>query len=96
MKAQYSKYSNINLNRFREAKLEKYQLRKNIKLVTNDIKVALITTPTALLIGLPMDQTTLLPNCLYVISGCSLVYATTNLYLHKKEKQKRFTLRWAF
>lgn len=93
MKAQYSKYSNINLNRFREAKLEKYQLRKNIKLVTNDIKVAAVIAPTSLFTGLLMPQESLASNCLYIVSGCSLVYAATNIYLHKKEKQKKFTLR---
>lgn len=96
MKAQYSKYSNINLNRYRETKLEKYQLRKNIKLVTNDIKVAAIIAPTSLFTGFLMSQEALTSNCLYIVSGCSLAYVITNLYLHKKEKQKRFTLRWAF
>lgn len=93
MKPQYTKYSTVNLNRYREQKLEKYQLRRNIKLVTNDIKVALITSPTTFILGASLDQNTITKNCLYIISGCSLVYAITNLYLHKKEKQKKFTLR---
>ena len=96
MKAQYTKYTNINLNGYRAKQLEKYQLRKNIKLVTKDIKIALMTFPVSLLIGATLEQNSVESNCIYIVSGCALTYAITNLYLHKKEKQKKFTLRWAF
>ena len=40
-----------------------------------------------------LEQNSVESNCLYIVSGCALTYAITNLYLHKKEKQKKFTLR---
>ncbi len=43
--------------------------------------------------GLLNNQNIALSNTLYVISGSSLVYAVTNLYHHKKEKQKKFTIK---
>ena len=75
------------------SELDKFQIKPNIKLVTNDIKVALIIVPTSLITGIlnPSISATL-----YIVSGCSLSYAITKLYQHKKEKQKKFTLKWAF
>ena len=61
--------------------------------ITNDVKVALFTAPTTFAMGLCMPQDELASNCLYIISGCAIVYTAATLYSHNKEKQKRFTLR---
>lgn len=92
IKVKYTEDVNVNLNKVRENKYAKYQKGHPFKLVTNDIKAAIITVPTALVIGqlINLDPTS---TCLYIISGCSLIYAVTNLYLHKKEKQKKFTIK---
>lgn len=79
----------------RKDEFTKYQTGVNIKLFTNDVKVAIVTAPTALLLG-ALNQSEPISTGLYIISGCALAYAITNLYLHKKEKQKKFTIKWAF
>ena len=93
IKAKYTEDANISINKMYKTKYDKYQLNKHIKLVTNDIKIALIITPASLIMGLLNNQNIALSNTLYVISGSSLVYAVTNLYHHKKEKEKKFTLK---
>ena len=92
IKVKYTEDVNVNLNKVRENKYAKYQKGHQFKLVTNDIKVAIITVPLSLVIGLTINQDPT-STCLYVISGCALVYAAANLCLHKKEKQKKFTIK---
>lgn len=92
IKAKYTEDVNVNLNKVRENKYAKYQTGHPVKLVTNDIKIAIITAPTAFAIGQAINQDPT-STCLYIISGCALAYAITNLYLHKKEKQKKFTIK---
>ena len=72
---------------------DKYTKDKHIKLFTNDIKVALFTAPTAFIMGMIASPNQLASDSLYIISGCSIVYAAANLYSHSKKKQKRFTLK---
>ena len=76
----------------RKDEFTKYQTGVNIKLFTNDVKVAIVTAPTALLLG-ALNQSEPISTGLYIIGGCALAYAITNLYLHKKEKQKKFTIK---
>ena len=70
----------------------KYQTGVNIKLFTNDVKVALFMAPTSLILGV-INNSESISTGLYILSGCALVYAATNLYIHKKEKQKKFTIK---
>ena len=84
---------NINLTKARQNEYAKYQIGPNIKLFTNNVKVAIIVAPVAIALGLSMNQSDPLATGLYVVSGCALAYAGINLYLHKKEKQKKFTLK---
>ena len=72
---------------------DKYTKDKHIKLFTNDIKVALFTAPTTFIMGMLTTQDKMTSDSLYIISGCSIVYAAANLYSHSKKKQKRFTLK---
>ena len=90
IKAKYTEEANIKLNKLYNSELDKFQIKPNIKLVTNDIKVALIIVPTSLITGI-LNPSMSAP--LYIVSGCSLSYAITKLYQHKKEKQKKFTLK---
>ena len=92
-KLRYDESFNINLNRMKRNEFDKYSSKRKIKLFTNDVKVALFTAPTTFAMGLCMPQDELASNCLYIISGCAIVYAAATLYSHNKEKQKRFTLR---
>lgn len=91
-KAKYNENVNIDLNRFREGKYNKYSFHKPVKLFTNDIKVALFAVPTALAVGIMLSPSELSTG-LYVISGCALAYATINLYCHKKQKEKRLIIK---
>lgn len=88
-KTKYNENVNIDLNRFRK---DKYSLHKPVKLFTNDIKVALFAVPTALAVGIMLSPSELSTG-LYVISGSALGYATINLYSHKKQKEKRLTIK---
>ena len=92
-KAKYNDDVNINLNRARENRYARYQRRTNVKLFTNDIKAALFTAPTAFVIANTIAPNDFSSNCLYILSGCTLMYASINLYSHAKEKQKKFTLK---
>ena len=91
MKPKYKNEVNIDLTPHKK-ELNKYQAGVNVKLFSNDIKVAIITVPTALILGL-INNSEPISAGLYIISGCALAYAATNLYLHKKEKQKKFTIK---
>ena len=91
IKPKYSENVNININKIYQTKYDKYPLNKHIKLVTNDVKLALFVAPITLTIGLITSN-----NALFFLSGSSLIYASVNIYQHKKEKQKKFTLKWAF
>lgn len=84
---------NINLNRTMGREFDKYKAKRNIKLFTTDVKIALFTAPTTFIMGLATTQDKMTSDSLYIISGCALAYAVVNLYSHNKEKQKRFTIR---
>ena len=62
-----------------------------IKLYSNDIKLAIFSAPTALL----LTQITASPikESLFIISVGSALYAVTNLYKKAKENKKRFTIK---
>ena len=92
MKQKYTNQVNINITKNIGKKYDKYNHRK-LKLFTNDIKIAILTLPTTFLLASFLSENSNLSKCLYILSGSSLVYATTNLYLHKKVKQKRFTIK---
>ena len=72
---------------------DKYKAKRNIKLFTTDVKIALFTAPTTFITGMLTTQDKMTSDSLYIISGCALVYAAANLYSHSKEKQKRFTIK---
>ena len=91
IKPKYRNDVNIDLTPHKDEFI-KYQTRVNIKLFTNDVKVAIITAPTTLVLG-TINSSEPISRGLYIISGCVLAYGATNLYFHKKEKQKRFTLK---
>lgn len=86
------KYSEENFIGFNKIYKSKYQPKK-MKLFSNDIKAAFIIAPTTLIMGLATNQIETASTCLYIMSGCSIVYAGVNLYSNKKQKQKKFTLK---
>ena len=92
IKSKYTQEVNINITKTIGTQYNKYN-KKNFKLFTNDIKIALFIFPTTFIVGNILNESEQISNSLYIISGCSLAYAITNIHNHKKEKQKRFTIK---
>ena len=87
MKPKYSENININLTKNVGKEFDKYN--NKIKLYSNDIKLAIFSAPTALL--LTQITTSPIKESLFIISIGSALYAVTNLYKNSKESKKRFT-----
>ena len=89
MKPKYSEKFNINLTKMVGKEFDKYN--NKIKLYSNDIKLAIFSVPTTLL--LTQVTTSPIKESLFIISIGSALYAVTNLYKNSKESKKRFTIK---
>lgn len=93
----YSKENEINLNKVIKVKYKNCQPYKKMKLFTNDIKLALISSSSFLLLSQVQPE---FATTYYVIAGSLLIYSFANLYSHKannnkikKINKKKFTVK---
>ena len=89
MKPKYSEKFNINLTKTVGKEFDKYN--NKIKLYSNDIKLAIFSVPTTLL--LTQVTTSPIKESLFIISIGSTLYTVTSLYKNSKESKKRFTIK---
>lgn len=87
---QYNKSVNIDMNKNLKIKYQKYQPYRQTKLFTNDIKFALFTSASSLVLSQIFVQDA---PAYYILLATSLTYSTIRLYSNQKQKVKKFTIK---